>query len=47
MEYMYGGTEGRLWWKGANDACWIMINEVSAFKHHVCNYGNMTDSSMS
>ena len=64
---MYGGKEGRLWWKGAkdvswiminkgylssmvedaNDACWIMINEVSAFKHHVCNYGNVSDSSMS
>ena len=37
----------RPWWKSANDACWIMINEVSAFKHHVCNYGNVTDSSMS
>ena len=37
----------RPWWKGANDACWIMINEVSAFKHRVCNYGNVTDSSMS
>ena len=55
MEYMYGGKEGRLWWKGdkdvtwimikkgylssmveeANDVCWIMINEVSAFEHPV------------
>ena len=41
----------RPWWKGANDACWIMINEVFAwnrwFKHRVWNYGNVTDSSMS
>ena len=27
MEYMYGGTEGRLWWKGAKDVSWIMINK--------------------
>ena len=27
MEYMYGGTESRLWWKGAKDVSWIMTNK--------------------
>ena len=27
VEYMYGGKEGRLWWKGAKDVSWIMIDK--------------------
>lgn len=27
MAYMYGGKEGRLWWKGAKDVSWIMYDQ--------------------